>query len=83
MQEVLENFKKQLSTMTDEDFKCFKSVIESETQRREAKQVKGMPTCIVAKTIKGKGVSFMENQAGWHGKAPNDEQLAQALLELA
>ena len=40
------------------------------------------PFAIVAKTIKGKGVSFMENQAGWHGKAPNDEQLEQALSEL-
>ena len=40
------------------------------------------PTAIIANTIKGKGVSFMENQAGWHGKAPNDEQLAQALKEL-
>jgi len=40
------------------------------------------PFAIIANTIKGKGVSFMENQAGWHGKAPNDEQLAQALLEL-
>ena len=47
MQEVLENFKKQLSTMTDEDFKCFKSVIESETQRREAKQVKTIQEMIV------------------------------------
>jgi len=43
----------------------------------------GRPTVIVGKTIKGKGVSFMENQAGWHGKAPNDDQLAQALAELA
>ena len=41
-----------------------------------------MPTAIICKTIKGKGVSFMENQAGWHGAAPNDEQLAQALEEL-
>ncbi len=40
------------------------------------------PTAIVAHTIKGKGVSFMENQAGWHGKAPNEQQLKQALLEL-
>ena len=40
------------------------------------------PFAIVANTIKGKGVSFMENQAGWHGKAPNDEQLALALEEL-
>lgn len=48
----------------------------------EAKTVKGQPTAIVAKTIKGKGVSFMENQVGWHGKAPNDEQFAQAIEEL-
>ena len=40
------------------------------------------PTAIIANTIKGKGISFMENQAGWHGKAPNDEQLTQALEEL-
>ena len=40
------------------------------------------PTIIIAKTIKGKGVSFMENQAGWHGKAPNEEQLKAALIEL-
>lgn len=49
---------------------------------KEAKQVKGRPTAIVAKTVKGKGVSFMENQAGWHGKAPNDEQYAQAMADL-
>lgn len=48
----------------------------------KAEAVKGKPVCIVAKTVKGKGVSFMENQAGWHGKAPNDEQLAAALKEL-
>ncbi|MCF0134389.1 MAG: transketolase [Blautia sp.] len=48
----------------------------------EAKATKGMPTAIVMKTVKGKGVSFMENQAGWHGKAPNDEQYAQAMAEL-
>ena len=41
-----------------------------------------MPTCIVAKTVKGKGVSFMENQAGWHGKAPNADQTAVALKDL-
>lgn len=44
-----------------------------------ARNVKGKPTCIIAKTVKGKGVSFMENQAGWHGKAPNDEQYRQAM----
>ena len=49
---------------------------------KQAKETKGKPTCIVAKTIKGKGISFMENQVGWHGKAPNEEQYKQALEEL-
>ena len=48
----------------------------------KARAVKGKPTAIIAESIKGKGVSFMENQAGWHGKAPNDEQLAIALEDL-
>ena len=48
----------------------------------KAKEVKGKPTIIVAKTTKGKGVSFMENQAGWHGKAPNEEQRDIAISEL-
>lgn len=48
----------------------------------EARTVKGQPTVILAKTVKGKGVSYMENNAGWHGKAPNDEQFAQAKAEL-
>ena len=47
-----------------------------------AKQTKGKPTAIIAKTVKGKGVSFMENQAGWHGKAPNEEQYNLAIEEL-
>ena len=47
-----------------------------------AKQTKGKPTIIIAKTVKGKGVSFMENQAGWHGKAPNEEQYNLAMEEL-
>lgn len=47
-----------------------------------AKDTVGKPTMIIAKTIKGKGVSFMENQASWHGSAPNEEQLEQALSEL-
>jgi transketolase len=47
-----------------------------------AKECKGRPTCIVAKTVKGKGVSFMENQVGWHGVAPNEEQRDKALKEL-
>ncbi|MCI7323123.1 MAG: transketolase [Lachnospiraceae bacterium] len=49
---------------------------------REARQTKGMPTAIIAKTIKGKGVSFMENEAGWHGKAPNEEQYKIAMADL-
>ena len=49
---------------------------------KEAREVKGMPTAIIMKTVKGKGVSFMENQVGWHGTAPNDEQYAQAMEEL-
>lgn len=47
-----------------------------------AKNVKGKPTCIIAKTTKGKGITFMENQAGWHGKAPNEEQYNQAMAEM-
>ncbi|MDY3765670.1 MAG: transketolase [Lachnospiraceae bacterium] len=48
----------------------------------EAKTVKGMPTAIIAHTLKGKGVSYMENQVGWHGKAPNDEEYKIAMEEL-
>jgi transketolase len=75
----------------DEKFKAFGwNVIEIDGHNldeirsayKEAKEFKGKPTLILAHTIKGKGVSFMENQAGWHGIAPNDEQLAQALKEL-
>ncbi len=47
-----------------------------------AKNVKEKPTCIIAKTIKGKGISYMENQVGWHGKAPNKEQYNKAMQEL-
>ena len=49
---------------------------------KQARACKGKPTMIVAETIKGKGVSFMENNAGWHGKAPDEEQTKQALAEL-
>lgn len=49
----------------------------------EARNVSGSPVAIIAETVKGKGVSFMENQVGWHGKAPNDEQFEQAVAELA
>lgn len=53
-----------------------------ESALAEAKTVKGCPTAIVAKTIKGKGVSYMENQVGWHGSAPNEEQYHTAMQEL-
>ena len=49
---------------------------------KEAKATKGMPTAIVMKTVKGKGVSYMENSAGWHGKAPNDEEYEIAMADL-
>ena len=50
---------------------------------KEARETKGQPTAIIVKSIKGKGVSFMENNAGWHGKAPNDEEYATAMADLA
>jgi transketolase len=49
---------------------------------KEARETKGMPTAIIAKTTKGKGVSFMENAVGWHGKAPNDEEYKIAMEDL-
>lgn len=49
---------------------------------KEARETKGQPTAIIAKTIKGKNVSFMENQASWHGAAPNEEQYAVAMADL-
>jgi len=58
------------------DFEAIENAIAS------AKEQKGKPTMIIAKTIKGKGVSFMENEAGWHGSAPNQEQVEKALQEL-
>ena len=55
---------------------------EIATALKEARETKGMPTAIIAKTIKGKGVSFMENAVGWHGKAPNDEEYKIAMEDL-
>ena len=49
---------------------------------KKAREIKGQPTAIIAKTVKGKGVSFMENQVSWHGSAPNDEQYAVAMADL-
>lgn len=58
------------------DFDSLKAAFDA------ARACKGMPTAIIAKSVKGKGVSFMENQASWHGAAPNDEQYAQAMADL-
>ena len=79
------------STPIDEKFKAFGwNVIvidghdfnQIESAVEAAKATKGQPTMIVCKTFKGKGVSFMENQAGWHGKAPNAEEYEKAVAEL-
>ena len=56
--------------------------IEAVVEAMSRPAVPGKPRCILGHTVKGKGVSFMENQVGWHGKAPNEEQRAQALAEL-
>ncbi len=56
--------------------------IEAVIEALNVPAVPGKPRCILAHTVKGKGVSFMENQVGWHGKAPNEEQRAQAVAEL-
>ena len=58
------------------DFESLKAAFD------EAKETKGMPTAIIAKSVKGKGVSFMENEAGWHGKGPNDEESKAAMEDL-
>ena len=75
----------------DEKFKAFGFHVinidghdfdQIEAALNEARSVKGQPTAIIAKTVKGKGVSCVENQASWHGSAPNDEQYQQAMEEL-
>ena len=71
-----EAFNFHVITIDGNDFDQIASAFE------EARNTKGMPTCIVAKTLKGKGVSFMEGQVGWHGKAPNDDEYAIAMADL-
>ena len=71
----IQNFGWEVKEINGHDFNEIYSAIEIAKKSQK-------PFAIVANTIKGKGVSFMENQAGWHGKAPNDEQLAKALEEL-
>ena len=58
------------------DFDAIRSAL------KEARETKGAPTAIIMKSVKGKGVSFMEDKAAWHGKAPNDEEYAQAMKDL-
>jgi transketolase len=65
-----------VTTCDGHDFDSIAKALE------QARANKGRPTAIIANTVKGKGVSYMENQAGWHGVAPNDEQCAIALEEL-
>ena len=71
-----EAFRFHAITIDGHDFDQIRAAFE------EARNTKGMPTVIIAKTIKGKGVSYMENQAGWHGKGPNDEEYQKAMDEL-
>ena len=72
----LEAFGFHVEAVDGHDFEALEAAFQ------KAKQVKGAPTAIVMSTTKGKGVSFMENNAGWHGKAPNDAEYAQAMDEL-
>ena len=74
--EKFEAFGFHVITVDGHDFDALKAAFD------EAKATKGKPTAIITKTVKGKGVSFMENQVGWHGKAPNDEEYAQAMADL-
>ena len=76
LDEKFKSFGAHVITIDGHDFDAIKAAYA------EARATKGQPTVILAKTIKGKGVSYMENQAGWHGKAPNAEQFAQAKVEL-
>jgi transketolase len=71
-----ESFGFDVQTIDGHDFDAIEAALN------HAKTVKGKPCAIIAKTVKGKGVSFMENQVGWHGKAPNDEQYQTAMQEL-
>ena len=72
----LEAFGFKVIAIDGHDFDQIEQALET------AKTIKGQPTCIVMKTTKGKGVSYMENDAGWHGKAPNTEEYEKAMAEL-
>ena len=71
-----EAFNWNVLTVDGHDYQALMDTLE------KAKDAKGRPTVILARTVKGKGVSFMENDAGWHGKAPNAEQYEKAKAEL-
>ena len=71
-----EAFNWNVITIDAHDFEQIEKAVQ------DAKATKGRPTLILAKSVKGKGVSFMENQAGWHGAAPNKEQYETAIAEL-
>ena len=75
--EKLKAFGFYVQTIDGHDFEAMEKAFD------KAMAVKGVPSAIVLKTVKGKGVSFMENQVGWHGKAPNEEQYHAAMDELA
>lgn len=77
LQEKFEAFNFNVITVDAHDFSALAAAF------KEAEETKGMPTAIIAKSVKGKGVSFMENNAGWHGKAPNDEEFEIAMKDLA
>jgi transketolase len=72
----LESFGFYVQEIDGHDFEAIEAAFAN------AKATKGKPSAIVVKTVKGKGVSFMENDAGWHGKAPNDAEYQQAMSEL-
>ena len=76
IEEKLAAFGFDVQTVDGHDFDAMEQAFD------KAAEVKGRPTAIVLKTVKGKGVSFMENQVGWHGKAPNEEQYTAAMAEL-
>ena len=76
MADKFKAFKWNVVEIDGHDFDAIESALEN------ARATKGVPTCIVMKTIKGKGVSYMENAVGWHGKAPNTEEYEQAMTEL-
>jgi transketolase len=75
--EKLRAFGLAVQTIDGHDFDAMEQAFDA------AEQIKGKPSAVILKTVKGKGVSFMENQVGWHGKAPNEEQYSEAMAQLS